>query len=89
MMSTDEDGTILYRLPNGQFHREDGPAIETENGTKAWFINGRLHRENGPAMKWSDNSHAKKNEWWLNGIEYSEQEHKYEMRSRKLKMLKL
>lgn len=44
-------------------HREDGPAIEYENGTKHWFINGKHHREDGPAIEWQDGS----KEWYING----------------------
>ena len=29
-----------WRL-NGQFHREDGPAIEMPNGAQFWFLNGK------------------------------------------------
>jgi hypothetical protein len=31
---------IEYRNKQGDLHREDGPAIEYNDGTKAWFING-------------------------------------------------
>jgi hypothetical protein len=27
-------------LVNGQFHREDGPAIEWANGRNDWYVNG-------------------------------------------------
>ena len=30
---------------NGQFHREDGPAVEYANGIKEWHLNGERHRE--------------------------------------------
>ena len=26
---------------NGQYHRENGPAIEGRDGNKAWYINGQ------------------------------------------------
>ena len=26
---------------NGEYHREDGPAIERADGTKSWYINGK------------------------------------------------
>jgi hypothetical protein len=29
-------------------HREDGPAVECENGDKWFYINGKLHREGKP-----------------------------------------
>jgi len=59
-LSIDTRGSKRWKLPNGNLHREDGPAIEYGSGDK---------------------------EWWVNGIEYSEQEYKAEMRSIKLKLL--
>jgi hypothetical protein len=48
---------------NGQFHREDGLAVEWADGLKAWYLNGKLHREDGPAIEHSDSHKA----WYLNG----------------------
>ena len=47
---------------NGNYHREDGPAVEHVSGAKEWFLNGKCHREDGPAVEYA--SGAK--EWWLN-----------------------
>jgi len=55
---------------NGKRHREDGPAIEWVNGTKAWYLNDKLHRVDGPAIEWADGSKV----WYLNGIQYNEAE---------------
>jgi hypothetical protein len=79
----DKYGYKEWRLPNGLLHREDEPAIEHSNGNKYWYINGSLHREDGPAVEYA--SGAKR--WCLNGKQYTENEYKYEMRSRKLKKL--
>jgi len=79
----DKYGYKEWRLPSGDLHREDGPAIEHSNGNKYWYINGSLHREDGPAVEYA--SGAKR--WCLNDIQYTENEYKYEMRSRKLKKL--
>jgi len=38
----------------GQLHREDGPAVECNNGDKYWFRNGLLHREDGPAVEYNN-----------------------------------
>ena len=62
-----KNGTIEYRNAEGQLHREDGPAIEWENGYKAWYLNGLRHREDGPSIEWA-NGYKK---WHLYGIEYS------------------
>jgi len=53
----------IWSLPNGNFHRENGPAIVYANGTKKWFINDELHREDGPAIEWNDGG----KEWWIKG----------------------
>ena len=48
---------------NGKLHREDGPAIEWDNGSMYWYINGECHREDGPALETSDGD-----KWWyING----------------------
>ena len=39
----------MYRNESNLLHREDGPAIQTEDLIQ-WFINGKLHRPNGPAV---------------------------------------
>lgn len=62
-LTMDKVGARVWRLPNGQLHREDGPAIERANGTKAWYVNGLPHREDGPAYEGADGS----KEWWLHG----------------------
>ena len=51
---------------NGLLHRENGPAVEYDNGDKEWYLNGKLHRVNGPAIEYANGSKA----WYLNGIRY-------------------
>ena len=51
-LTMNKDGDMFYRLPNGDYHRENRPAIERSNGYKAWYINGLRHREDGPAVEW-------------------------------------
>jgi hypothetical protein len=48
---------------NGLRHRQDGPALEYDNGDKYWFINGKLHREDGPAHEYASGNKV----WYLNG----------------------
>ena len=50
---------------NGELHREDGPAIESNNSNQ-YFINGKRHREDGPAVHGPDID----SEYWLNGKRY-------------------
>jgi hypothetical protein len=72
-LNIDEDGSKYWMLPNGILHREDGPAVETSNGVKFWYINGLMHREDGPGIETSDVCCTLY--WAANGIEYTEQEH--------------
>ena len=55
-----DNGDKVWKLPSGDLHREDGPAIEFLSGFKIW---------------------------WINGIQYTEQDYKYKIRSIKLKLL--
>ena len=43
------DGNKYYSF-NGNYHRDDGPAVEYANGSKAWWIHGKRHRIHGPAV---------------------------------------
>lgn len=43
------DGVVRWRTADGMLHREDGPAVETPDGTLSWFHDGALHRDGGPA----------------------------------------
>lgn len=45
----------------GILHREDGPAVEWNNGSKEWYFNGKRHRLDGPAVE-RFNGHK---EWWF------------------------
>ena len=64
-MTTDEDGTIRYKL-NGLNHRTDGPAVIAPDGRQWWYLNGLTHRTDGPAIIWSDGHQY----WYLNGKQY-------------------
>ena len=57
------NGDKVWRLKNGKYHREDGPAVEYADGTKEWYLNGKLHREDGPACEYADGDKR----WYLNG----------------------
>lgn len=57
-----EFGNTYWYL-DGCFHREDGPAIEYSDGTKAWFLEGKRHRTDGPAIEYSDGT----KDWYLEG----------------------
>ena len=59
----DRAGTVRYLDGDGFLHREDGPAVEWEDGSRFWCRHGQLHREDGPAIEWSDGT----SEWYLSG----------------------
>jgi hypothetical protein len=64
-MTIDQEGTKMWRNQEGQLHRTDGPAYETANGDKAWWVDGQLHRTDGPAVEYADGRKM----WWVNGQE--------------------
>ena len=57
-------------LVKGQFHREDGPAIVYDSGTKSWWRHDKLHRIDGPAFECEHGNHL----WSINGTRYTEAE---------------
>lgn len=67
-LTIDREGNKEWRLPNGNFHREDEPAIEYYTGGKVWIIKGKLHRENGPAVE----GHKNNKEWWYKNERHRE-----------------
>ena len=78
-ISTDEHGNRFYYSDKSMtvLHREDGPAIVSANGFKAWYIDGKRHREDGPAIEYTNGN----KEWFIDGnchredgpaIEYSD-----------------
>ena len=64
-----DDGSQSWYL-NGEYHREDGPAVIGANGYQAWYLNGEYHREDGPAVIYADGPQF----WYLNGKELTEHE---------------
>lgn len=68
----DEYGTKFYFADREMtiLHREDGPAIEWADGSKAWYLNGKCHREDGPAIEYADGYKA----WYLHGERFDEEQ---------------
>lgn len=62
-VTVDSEGTTRWYNESHKLHREDGPAVEWADGSRAWYIRGQLHREDGPAAERADGS----KEWRLNG----------------------
>lgn len=46
----DRYGHIWWKLSDGRIHREDGPAVEYNNGGKAWYLFNKPHRTDGYAI---------------------------------------
>ena len=51
----------------GNYHREDGPAVEYPDGTKRWYKEGELHRLDGPAIVYPDGTEF----WYIEDNFYS------------------
>ena len=62
-----EDRTCWFNLEE-LYHREDGPAVEWNDGAKSWYLNGKRHRIDGPAIEYSNGS----KEWFINGLLHRE-----------------
>lgn len=60
---TNEFGTTTWYNRAGQRHREDGPAVEYDDGSEEWYIQGVLHRVDGPAVYSADGFTA----WYQQG----------------------
>jgi hypothetical protein len=67
-LTIDKYGTKKWILPNGKWHREDGPAIEYSDDDKFWYINGKRHREDGPAIEYLNGYKC----WYINGKRHRE-----------------
>jgi hypothetical protein len=61
----DEEGNKFYYSDKEMtiWHREDGAAIEWNNGNKEWWLNGKTHREDGPAIEYLNGDKY----WYRNG----------------------
>ena len=62
----EKDDTTEWFL-NDEWQREDGPAVEHDDGKKEWWMFGKLHRVDGPAIEDFDGYKG----WFLNGKRFS------------------
>lgn len=63
-----------YLDDDGNYHNDDGPAVEYCSGLKQYIFHGKLHRTDGPAVEYSPKSTAKdktKSLYYLDGKYYS------------------
>jgi len=58
-----ENGRYVVRNRNGDYHRDDGPAVIRPDGTQYWYRNGQFHRDDGPAIIRPDG----RREWLIKG----------------------
>jgi hypothetical protein len=49
-----ESNDGYFHTCNGNFHRDNGPAIEYADGKRMWYQYGRLHRLDGPAIEYTN-----------------------------------
>jgi len=63
MDNIDNDCRKIWRNSQGQFHRDDGPAMIYPSGSKFWYKNGQWHREDGPAIELANGD----KEWYIEG----------------------
>ena len=59
-------GTKTYYKDKAKkiLHREDGPAIEFYDGTRAWYVNDKCHRLDGPAVEYAEGGGA----WYVDDV---------------------
>lgn len=65
-----DDGTLMWRDTNGDYHCEHGPAILWPDGSYAHYIHGIPHRTDGPTLLLSDGRRV----WYLYGIPFTKAE---------------
>lgn len=51
-------------------HRLDGPAIEYDDGYKAWWVDNNRHRLDGPAIECADGI----KQWFIDGKELTKEQ---------------
>lgn len=64
---------VCFTDEQGKLHREDGPAIEYEDGFKQWHIHGMHHSVDGPATICPDG----KTVWVVRGVRLDQNEEKF------------
>jgi len=62
----DDGNTWWFKYGTEILHRENGPAVEHEDGYKAWYQNSEIHRLDGPAQEYPDGTKY----WYQYGKEH-------------------
>jgi hypothetical protein len=64
IVEENKNGKFYYDFNDPNIlHRENGPAVESVDGSKYWSQHGKRHRKDGPAVEYP-NGHK---EWYQNG----------------------
>lgn len=61
-VEVDDYKIIRWYNDKDKLHRLDGPAFESPDEYKAWWVDGKRHRLDGPAVEWANGS----KEWYVN-----------------------
>ena len=59
------DRGLRFWLKDGEYHKDDEPAVTFKAEKEEWFQNGFYHKEDGPALI---NKRRGYGEWWKNGV---------------------
>jgi hypothetical protein len=63
-----KDSETIYYTLDGEYHREDGPAVIYDCGREEWYRHGMLDREDGPAVT----NYEDEKYWYKNGMLHRE-----------------
>ena len=50
---TNTDAGCVIHYVDGQWHRDNAPAVEYDNGCRMWYQYDKRHRDDGPAVVWA------------------------------------
>ena len=67
-LTIDDFGNKYWHNEKREYHREDGPAVESFDGIKHWMINNNHHRVDGPAFECPNGDKS----WFINGERHRE-----------------
>lgn len=59
-------GYTIWLDDDDRRHRDDGPAMEFDDGSKVWYKHGVHHRIDGPAISYSTGEKV----WLINGVRH-------------------
>lgn len=62
-------GSIVWTMTihSGVIHRDDGPAVIHQNGSRTWYHYGSIHRLDGPAIEHANGEC----EWFINNRKHT------------------